>query len=161
MIGVEAVGAVNRVGVRVRRATVADFEGVAQLLAELGRPAITPENRGTTRGTWERHLARVETASIVAEQEGRIVGFLSLEFRDRLNHASPEAWIPDFIVTERARGQGIGRALLEAAFREATDRKAHRVTLESGHHRARAHGVYLAAGMTDAGKCFTWTPPGR
>ncbi len=142
--------------VRVRRATVPDFESVAQLLGELGRPAPTAENRGALRGTFERHLARPGCASLVAERDGRVVGFMSIEFRDRLNWATPEAWIPDLIVTEPARGLGVGRALLDAGFREAVERKAHRVTLESGYNRQRAHAVYLAAGMTEAGKYFTW-----
>ena len=140
---------------RVRRAAVRDFEVVTQLLAELGRPAPAAEARGQVRGTYERHLARPEIASLVAEVEGAVVGFCSLEFRDRLNHATPEAWIPDLIVTHGSRRRGVARALLDAAFREAADRKAHRITLESGHQRTEAHLLYIAAGMTDAGKFFT------
>jgi GNAT superfamily N-acetyltransferase len=141
--------------VTVRPAAAADFARVAALLAELGRPALTPATLDGARAVYERYVARADTAPLVAVVDDEVIGFLSLEFRDRLNHTTPQAWIPDLIVTEGCRGLGAGRALLERAFDLARERRCWSVTLESGYQRTVAHQLYRAAGMVDGGYYFT------
>jgi len=46
-----------------------------------------------------------------------VVGFIDLEFRQRLNFSTPQAWVPDLVVTETSRSRGAGKALREAAFK--------------------------------------------
>ena len=92
---------------------------------------------------------------MLALLDGTPVGFLSLEFRQPFFTLRPQAWIPDLIVTEGARGRDIGAALLAAALAEAQRRSAYSAALESGHHRAVAHRLYGAAGMSDVGSFFT------
>ena len=141
-------------GLTVRRITEGDFAAVSALLAELGRPAITPESEEAARAVFRRHVAAPDTASLLAERDGLPVGFLSLHFRERLNHPTPDAWIPDLIVTEREWGGGAARALVARAVELARARGCHRLALESGHARQRAHRFYQREGMTDAGKYF-------
>jgi GNAT superfamily N-acetyltransferase len=138
----------------IRPATVRDFEAVTALLAELGRPQVAPADMEAARQVYERHTGRPDTASLVAEVDGRVIGFMSLEFRERLNRTTPQAWIPDLIVTESHRGIGAGRALLLRGVELARDRGCWSVTLESGNERAAAHQLYLSAGMQDLGKYF-------
>ena len=57
----------------------------------------------------------------MAEDDGEVIGFCSLHFRERLNYPTPDAWVPDLIVTERARRRGAARLLLEEAERRARD----------------------------------------
>ena len=92
--------------VTVRRAEMGDFAAVTTLLAELGRPVLTPENAAGVEAVYRRHIADLKAGSLVAEVDGLVIGFLSLVFREHLNFASPQAWIPDLIVTESARGNG-------------------------------------------------------
>lgn len=139
----------------IRPAIFNDFLPVAALLAELGRPALTPETADAVQAVYERHVAGPETASLVAEAEGQIVGFLSLTFRERLNYVHPQAWIPDLIVAEAARGRGAGRALLQCAFEAAQAHGCDRVALESGYARTVAHQAYEAVGMSNGGYYFT------
>jgi len=139
----------------IRIATAADFEQVANLLAELGRPEVTPETRAATREVFERTLARPDASPLVAEVDGLVVGFMSLEFRERLNHVRRQAWIPDLIVTAGARRVGAGRALLQRGFELAAERGCWSVTLESGYARQAAHELYRTAGMTEDGYYFT------
>lgn len=140
----------------VRPATERDFRAVCGLLAELGRPAVSESATEACRSAFLADLADDGADHLLAVGDrGEPVGFLSLHYRRRLNHATEEAWIPDLVVRERARGSGVGRALLAEAERRARDRGCHRLALESGYGRTRAHGVYLAAGMTDGGKFFT------
>lgn len=139
---------------QVRPARADDFDAVGSLLAELGRPTLSEDTRAVARGVYERHVARPDTGSLVAESGGVVVGFLSLEFRERLNRTQMQAWIPDLIVTPSARGQGAGRALLERAFALARERDCWSVTLESGYAREVAHRLYRSAGMSGDGLYF-------
>jgi GNAT superfamily N-acetyltransferase len=140
----------------VRPVTAEDYRAVCALLGELGRPAVSDAGDAACRTGF---LADVEDPTadhlLAIDDHGAPIGFLSLHYRRRLNHPSEEAWVPDLIVDERARGTGAGRALLAEAERRARRRGCHRLALESGYARTRAHAVYLAAGMADGGKFFT------
>jgi ribosomal protein S18 acetylase RimI-like enzyme len=144
-------------GVEIReiRDDDADFAAVTGLLAELGRPAPTEERLPALRRTYAQHVARGDTASRLALLDGEAVGFISLEFREPFFMTRPQAWIPDLIVTEGARGRDIGAALLDAALADARGRDAYAATLESGEQRLVAHRLYLAAGMLDVGSFYT------
>lgn len=133
----------------------ADFDAVTRLLAELGRPAPAEERMAAVRRTYDLHVRRADTGSMLALLEGTPVGFVSLEFRQPFFTTAPQAWIPDLIVTDTARGRKIGAALLDAAFAEAGRRGAYAAALESGHHRTVAHRLYEAAGMSDVGSFYT------
>ena len=139
----------------IRRAEESDFAAVTTLLAELGRPALTPENAGAVEAVFRRHIADPKTGSLVVEVDGVMIGFLSLVFREHLNFASPQAWIPDLIVTESAQGVGAARALLDAAFVAAREAGCEFIRLESGYGRTVAHRVYEAVGMSNDGYYFT------
>lgn len=144
-------------GVDVRRIVDddADFEATTRLLAELGRPAPSEERLPALRRTYAQHVASPDSGSLLASLDGRPVGFISLEFRHPFFTTAPQAWIPDLVVTESARGRDIGAALLDAAFVEAMRRGAYAAALESGHHRQVAHRLYMAAGMADVGSFYT------
>jgi GNAT superfamily N-acetyltransferase len=132
-----------------------DFDATTRLLAELGRPAPTEEKLPALRRTYAQHVGRADTGSMLALLDGMPVGLISLEFRRPFFTLQPQAWIPDLIVTEAARGRDIGAALLDAAFAEAMRRGAYAAALESGHQRAVAHRLYATAGMAEVGSFFT------
>ena len=140
---------------RVRPAQADDFEVVTALLEELGRKLVTDETRDEVRALYERHLDDEDARHLVVEDDEGVIAFCSLHFRERLNFPTPDAWIPDLIVTETARRRGAARAMLEEAEHIARDRGCWQLTLESGYTRALAHKLYASHGMTDAGKYFT------
>lgn len=144
-------------GVEIRpiQDTDADFEASTRLLAELGRPSPRDEQLPALRRTYAAHVARPDTGSMLAHLDDLAVGFVSLEFRQPFFLPAPQAWIPDLLVTEAARGKRIGAALLEAAFAEGIRRGAYAAALESGSHRAVAHRLYETAGMVDVGTYWT------
>jgi ribosomal protein S18 acetylase RimI-like enzyme len=141
--------------VQVRPAALDDFAAVTALLEELGRPKVGPGEETPARTVFERHLRREDTASLVATADGQVIGFMSLEFRDRLNRTTPQGWIPDLIVTDSARGIGAGKALLRRGIELCRERGCCRVTLETGYERTVAHKLYEAAGMVNKGYFFT------
>jgi GNAT superfamily N-acetyltransferase len=154
-IGVRGVRPAPGAILRPIEDTDGDFDAVTRLLAELGRPAPTDEKLAALRRTYAQHVARPDTGSLVAEFDGVLVGFISLEFREPFFTTRPQAWIPDLVVTESARGRDLGAALLDAALAEARSRDAYAAVLESGHQRSVAHRLYGAAGMRDLGSFFT------
>jgi GNAT superfamily N-acetyltransferase len=142
--------------VRVREATDEDWPVVAALLAALGRPEAlgTPEEEDLRR-VFLAYLQRDDVVAMVAEEDGRVVGFCDLEFRARLNFSEPQAWIPDLVVAEEFRSRGAGAALLRRAEEIARERGAWGMELESATWRERAHAFYEREGWSYSGKSFT------
>jgi GNAT superfamily N-acetyltransferase len=141
----------------IRAATVEDWPQVAELLVELGRD-VSPWAAANPSYVirFGGHLALRETRTLVAQELGgsRLFGFLDMEFRQRLGHPRPQAWVNDLVVTEGARGQGVGRALLASAEELARRRGCFRMSLETGAHREAAHRFYRREGWTDHGTWF-------
>lgn len=160
----------RRKEVHVRRARRQDWPAVAMLLAELGRPDIRLSPDGDMAGgqIFERYLRRRDAVALVAEEAGRILGFVDMEYRSWLNFKAPQAWIPDMIVADGARGRGIGGALLRRAEELARSRNCWSMALESANWREAAHAFYLAHGWTLTASHFTrsltdveWPPAPR
>jgi GNAT superfamily N-acetyltransferase len=139
----------------VRDAEPQDFDAVTRLLELLGRAAVTDETRDRCREVYAAQVSDPTAWHLIAENdEGEVVGFCSLHFRNRLNHPTAQAWIPDLFVVDSARRQGVARALLEEAERHALERGCWDLTLESGYQRTEAHLLYANFGMRDHGKYF-------
>lgn len=153
----------------IREAGPDDWLAVAALLAELGRPDVLAEpDNDRHREAYEEYLERPDTVALVAEDEGSVVGFVDMDYRPRLNFSSPQAWIPDLIVTERARSRGAGKALLAACEERARTRGCWSLTLESANWRERAHAFYEREGMRHVSASFAklfddsvWPPAPR
>ncbi len=141
-------------GVDLRPMDVDDFEPVTRLLGELGVPVPAEERMDAVRRTFVDHVRRSDTASRVALLDGAVVGVCSLELRDPFFTLAPQAWIPEFVVTDQARGHGIGAALLDSVLAEAAARAAYACVLESGPQRAAAQQLYAAAGFADVGSFY-------
>jgi GNAT superfamily N-acetyltransferase len=119
-------------------------------------------HRRTTRGgcralgeAFANYLERPDTVALVAEDDGSLIGFVDVEFRQRLNFLSRQAWVPDLVVAERARGRGVGRALLEAAEERARERGCWGMSLESASWRLDSHAFYERVGWSPTGRSFT------
>ena len=140
----------------VREARPDDWPAVSALLAELGRPDVRGnDDEHEHERAFLRYLERDDTVALVADDDGHVIGFVDLEFRQRLNFETPEAWIPDLVVAETARGTGAGRALLDEADRLARERGCWGMTLESANWRESSHAFYEHVGWADTGKAFT------
>jgi GNAT superfamily N-acetyltransferase len=155
--------------IHVRTATREDWPAVASLLAELGRPDVrgTPDE-DKARLLFLAYLERPDAVALVAEDQGRVIGFCDMEFRSWLNFTRPEAWIPDLIVTDGARSRGAGHALLARAEELARERNCRGMSLESANWRTRAHAFYAREGWADVAHEFfknlmeePWPPPPR
>jgi len=78
-------------------------------------PGSLSDHDEETRTFFEQRLKA--PVVFVAEANGRLVGFLELDFRKYAPGctSSPVAFIEGWYVEPESRGQGVGRALIEAA----------------------------------------------
>lgn len=152
----------------IRAAVVADWPQVAALLVELGRD-VSPSavHNPSYEIRFGGHLALRESRTLVAEgPPGTLLGLLDMEFRQRLGHPRPQAWINDLVVTEPARRRGIGASLLARAEDLARARGCFRMSLETAGWRDATHRFYEREGWRDNGKWFvklldeSWGPTG-
>jgi (aminoalkyl)phosphonate N-acetyltransferase len=127
---------------------------VAGLLVELGRPEVRGADEERHRDLFLSYLERDDTVALVADEGGEVVGFLDMDFRQRLNYEAPQAWIPDLVVSEQHRSRGHGGALLQRAVELARERGCWSIQLESANWRMDAHRFYLREGLTDFAKSF-------
>jgi ribosomal protein S18 acetylase RimI-like enzyme len=143
----------DRAVVTIRRAEAHDADAVLALMEELGRPAVAADP-GTQRDVLLAHLQRDDAAVFVAEIDGQVVGAASFWIRPRLNWTTPEAWIPDLIVSATHRRRGAARRLLDACTVEARARGCHVLRLESGPQRAAAHRLYENYGFRHFARAY-------
>ena len=84
----------------------------------------------------------------VAERDGRVIGVLQLSFIPGLTRRGMwRGQIEGVRVDAGARGDGIGRAMLEWAIEECRKRGCGMVQLTSDKRRTAAHGFYEALGF--------------
>ncbi|HET8648034.1 MAG TPA: GNAT family N-acetyltransferase, partial [Vicinamibacteria bacterium] len=93
----------------VRPAQETDFARVTELLEALGRAKVRHDEYAAARDVYVSQLRDRDAAHLVAVVGGAVVGFCSLHFRMRLNHTTPQAWIPDLFVDPAARGGGVAK----------------------------------------------------
>jgi len=104
------------------------------------RPASWDERRAAValRQAIESH----DSVVLVAEEGGRLVGFLT-GYQD-LHSArfGYRAWVEDFAVDPERRSRGIGKLLLDATKAWARERGATHLELDSAETRHDAHRFY-------------------
>lgn len=121
----------------VREAAAADAPAIARLLAELGYP-WSPDIIGDRLHA----VAAAGNCVLVAEQDGEVVGVLTTSAMLVLHRPAPVGRISAFVVTERCRGQGIGRAMVAAAERQLAARGCGLLEVTSNRRREDAHAFY-------------------
>jgi RimJ/RimL family protein N-acetyltransferase len=130
----------------VRYATVDDVEAMARVIAavaEEGHIATEPPVDLDARA--QRFRAGIEAedplGSWVLEDRGRVVG------NGGLHERVPGVLYLGMAILPEARGQGGGRALLEAMIEHARARRAHKLELEVWVDNGRAISLYASAGF--------------
>ena len=82
-----------------------------------GRDALPTE---ITQMTWSRFFDPNEPVyAVVAERGGQLVGLVHYLFHRSTIQIEPTCYLQDLFTNESARGQGIGRALIEAVYERA------------------------------------------
>jgi GNAT superfamily N-acetyltransferase len=138
----------------VRRAKIEDEAGVFELFRQFPSSEVSPERRtnwqaGTS--TFREIIDDSEKGSIlVAEEDGEVVGVITLSYPVAIRCAGIYTCIEEFIVSQRMRGRGVGGQLLEAAIDEATARGCYEIQVNRPSELG--YPVYLEHGWEDLGK---------
>jgi GNAT superfamily N-acetyltransferase len=139
----------------VRFALPEDWPAVAGLLVELGRGvAEGTADDPTHHQSFAGHLREIGKVTLVAQRGDVVVGVLDMEYHQRLGDHRPQARVNDVVVTEAARGEGVGRALLTRAEELARKRGCFRMALVTAGWREATRSFYLTHGWADYGVWF-------
>ena len=80
-----------------------------------GRAGATALPEEITRTTWQRFFDAYEPVhALVAQQGERLVGLTHYLFHRSTTQLGPTCYLQDLFTAEAVRGQGVGRALIEA-----------------------------------------------
>jgi len=134
----------------LREATVADAPVLALLLGELGYP-VDDEALGPRM---ERMLTRDDQKVLIAENTSGALGLLALHVFPVLAYDRDLALIMALVVTERARGLGVGRKLIDRAEAIARSLGASRLMVTTHVRRADAHAFYERLGFEFTGRRY-------
>jgi GNAT superfamily N-acetyltransferase len=94
------------------------WEGYNAFYGRFGATALPSE---VTSVTWERFFDADEPVhALVAEQQGKLLGFAHYLFHRSTIQIPPTCYLQDLFTHGRARRKGIGRALIEAVFERAS-----------------------------------------
>jgi GNAT superfamily N-acetyltransferase len=129
----------------IRVATSADAVELATLSGQLGYPADAPTVVRRLDGVTSHHAGVVLVA--IDPQDG-LAGFAHVEPRRPLI-TEPFAELAALVVSEAARGQRIGSALLAAAEAWAREQGFANMRVRSNVIRERAHRFYLREGYAE------------
>jgi GNAT superfamily N-acetyltransferase len=133
------------VEIEVRPARVEEIEAVIPLYEWLFAPP------GSRPASWDTRRAAValrqaieshDSVVLVAEEGGRLVGFLT-GYQDLHSvRFGYRAWVEDIAVDPERRSRGVGKRLLDAAKAWARERGANHLELDSAENRHDAHRFY-------------------
>lgn len=142
------MGETPRVGNNVRRAVVADAPEVARLLHDFNTEFSDPTpGVAVLTERARRFLADGEITVLLGGE--RPDGLAQLRFRPSIWSGGLDAYLEELYVAPERRGQGIGRALLEAAMEVAREAGATRIDLATGETDAAARALYESCGFTN------------
>jgi GNAT superfamily N-acetyltransferase len=142
-------------GVDVRLARPDDWRAVAGLLVELGRGVAEGTADDVTHQLqFAGHIRRIDNVTLVAQVGDQILGVIDMEYHQRLGDYRPQARVHDLVVTDSARGQGAGRALLSKAEDLARKRGCFRMALVTAAWRQDAIAFYEREGWANYGEWF-------
>ena len=133
----------------IRDARAADAEAIAGLLTQLGYPsdADAVESR-------LHRLGIVGDRVVVAELDGAVVGLAHLQVTPAIERDRPAGKVGALVVDTAHRGQGVGRALVEAVEAEARRRGCELLFLTTSERREDAHEFYERLGLEHTGRRY-------
>jgi len=110
------------------------WEGYNEFYERVG-PTALPE--AITLSTWSRFFDAYEPVNaLVAEMDGTLVGLVHYIFHRNTTMLGPICYLQDLFTDSAVRGQGVGRALIDAVYdkaRAAGSTRVYWLTHETNH----------------------------
>ena len=140
--------------INVRKAILSDETEVFDLLGKLLSPQASDSSRIHTPASAGifRELITDESKGtvIIAEENGKLVGVITLSYPIAIRCAGKYTCIEEFIVNETMRGRGVGSGLLEAALNEAKKQGCFEIQVNAPSELG--YPLYIRQDIKDAGK---------
>ena len=93
------------------------WDGYNAFYERSGPTALNPE---ITAMTWSRFFDAYEPMhALVAERDGKLLGLTHYIFHRSTISIGPNCYLQDLFTSEAARGQGVGRALINGVYEQA------------------------------------------
>lgn len=135
------------INLTVRPVTRADYDqwlplwdGYNKFYGRFGETALPSE---ITQMTWSRFFDAYEPVNaLVAESEGRLLGLTHYIFHRSTNTIQPSCYLQDLFTTEDARGQGVGKALINGVYDKAKIAGCNRVYWQTHETNTTAMQLY-------------------
>jgi GNAT superfamily N-acetyltransferase len=148
----------------IRPAIYADVPALAGLLRNFGYfPRLENEPLERTREMVTAQLERAiagdaHTVLVAADQNEHLLGYAAVHWLPYLFLPGPEGYVSEIFVHKDLRGQGAGRALLDAVIAEARSRGCCRLQLINVRNReSYARGFYAKNGWEERPDAASFT----
>src|SRR4051812_44478620 len=130
---------------RIRPARSADAETVNELLGQLGYPH---DDRAATAARLQAWFDDPASAAYIAETGDESLGVIAVHVCPFFEREGAWGRITALVVSDRARGYGVGSRLVEAAESFAAGHGCVRMEVTSNDRRLDAHRFYQRRGYT-------------
>ena len=132
----------------IRRADVSDAETIGQLLHDFNSEYDDPTPGPRALGERVRELLAAGEITVLLAGAGAH-GLAVLRFRPAIWAKALDCYLEELYVVPERRGQGLGRALMEAAIALARREGAARMDLGTGEDDVAARGLYESLGFSN------------
>ena len=95
------------------------------------------------------YLAHPGNRVLLAKRDQEVVGLISYSMRPNLYHAGDSCLIEELIVSQRTRGSGVGRALMEEVIQRCISAGCAEISVSTMPDNERAIAFYRKLGFTD------------
>lgn len=133
---------------KVRRATADDAGEVARLLHDFNTEFDEPSPGIEVLAERAAEMIGAGEMTVLLGGEGPD-GIAQLRYRRSIWSGEPDAYLEELYVAPERRGEGLGRALLEAAVQAAREAGATHIDLGTSEDDVAARGLYESAGFTN------------
>ncbi len=135
---------------RIRPLMLSDIEAVMQLHRELGWNPAFKADGSTLRQRLEALITEESALLLVADLDREVVGYIHGETVTYLLFAGREMLISEVFVIEKARGHGVGKALVASMEVEAVKQRCFRISvLNSRERESYRRGFYPRLGYEE------------
>lgn len=137
----------------MRRIEFVDFPELYNLLTELMTKG--PLDRTRMETTFRDILGDPSVRIGVFDDGQELLGMITVSVHSTLHHFGRVALIDEMVVTEKARRQGVGKAMVDWAKKQAKQLGADAMELHSAEFRQNAHAFYESLGFDHKGSVFS------
>ena len=121
--------------ITIRNVQFQDAEDITGIIREVGWfEHLKSESAQTTAERVRQHISLCladdsHSAFVAEDEEHKVIGYSSVHYLPYFFLPGPEGYVSELFISEKARGQGVGTALLEQVIAEARRHGCARLSL--------------------------------